>query len=829
MGKAPTFTRSRAGWRRTPLAFFAGLSGVIALLGVSLPAGATAAGTPIYSSSFGPDGTDATFFAGPNAVAVNEATHDVYVLDANLLAETAKLNKFDEDGTPTNFSALGENTIAGFSFSSGHNQIAVNSTSHDIYVVQYPGSVRALQENGEPAEFSALGSSELSGFVGVCGVAVDASGNIYVGDGEGREVRIFTSEGEALTSFSTVREPCNLAVASDGTVYVSGYPFISPGINKFTPSEFPLTASTTYSAAVPVDNAPTFGIAVNPANDELFAVKRLKEEEPQIEGKPAKAAQSRIDRYLEDGTRVGEFAGPGEAGALSASEGIALDGSTGKLYVTDTSFPEGGVNERQVEIFVPPPPNPPSIGASSFSNVTTTSADVQFEVNPESFVTRYRIQYVTQAQFEASGFTGALETPEINLGFTGTTPRPARAHLGGLAPDTAYRFRIVAVNENGTVTSSEPEPGFRTFAVPPAGLPDGRAYEMVSPPQKLGEVIPPDPSRYLGSSCAFECLPGENAQLMPMQSDPDGEAVVFTGQPFSAGLSGAPNEYLSRRSASGWDTRSLSPFETDGSFAGFAADLAQGVIAQTNPVLSPLAPSSEGKGYANLYLWGVDGSLQPLITTAPPNRTSGPTDPNPFIQTRFVVVYAGANSGTPGSPALSHVIFAADDALTAATPDAPPAPEVGASLCKFTGESCNLYEWVDGELRLINVLPNGEAAEAAVFGSGLLTVPFPGNEGPAVDHAISADGRRIFFSDQASGQVYVRIDGKETDEIEDPGEPGKFLTASADGSKVMLDDGCLYDLLAKACVDLSEGQGASKESPAPAKTCRGSTSSTPRC
>ena len=60
---------------------------------------------------------------------------------------------------------------------------------------------------------------------------------------------------------------------------------------------------------------------------------------------------------------------------------------------------------------------------------------------------------------------------------------------------------------------------------------------------------------------------------------------------------------------------------------------------------------------------------------------------------------------------------------------------------------------------------------------------------------LEADGSRIFWSDE-TGQVYVRVEGKETIELNDPGQ---FLTASVDGSKVLLSDGCLYSLEAESC------------------------------
>ena len=136
------------------------------------------------------------------------------------------------------------------------------------------------------------------------------------------------------------------------------------------------------------------------------------------------------------------------------------------------------------------------------------------------------------------------------------------------------------------------------------------------------------------------------------------------------------------------------------------------------------------------------------------------------------------------------MIFKANDALTAAVPGmAPVAPEVAGSG-EYCRESCNLYEWVDGQLRLVNVLPgNASAASNPDFAIG--------------DQVISADGSHIFWS--AEGNLYVRIDGQRTEQIEDP---GAYVLASKDGSKVLLDDGCLYDLATKACeANLTAGQG----------------------
>ena len=80
-----------------------------------------------------------------------------------------------------------------------------------------------------------------------------------------------------------------------------------------------------------------------------------------------------------------------------------------------------------------------------------------------------------------------------------------------------------------------------------------------------------------------------------------------------------------------------------------------------------------------------------------------------------------------------------------------------------------------------------------------MNLPICRTRSPTMGHALSGLPE--------SGQVYVRKDGSTTEEI--PDGTGKFLTASADGSRVLLTDGLEYDVedLGEAPVDLSEGKG----------------------
>jgi hypothetical protein len=455
----------------------------------------------------------------------------------------------------------------------------------------------------------------------------------------------------------------------------------------------------------------------------------------------------------------------------------------------------------------------PVIGEESASQVTATGARIAGLIDPNTETTVFQVEYISEAKFAESGYAEASVVPAVarEVG-SGTKFIEVAQQLGELTPSTTYHFRLLASNASATLQGADET--FTTFALPDEALPDHRAYEMVSPAQKAGEVIPPEPASNLGGSCS-ECLPGRNTLTMPMQSAPDGQSVLYEGQPFSGGLAAGPNEYISGRESGGWGTQSQSPPVMSGRYEAFSADLSRAVALQESPALSSAAPSREGRSYPNLYLRQEGGVFQPLVSAEPPNRS-------PFL---FQIRYAGANAGVPSAPAFSHLAFEANDALTEGVAGiAPAAPEVGGGQCTALGANCNLYEW-SGQLKLVNVLTgNAKAAINSVFGSGRLLADTNADFiAPDVDHAISADGARIFWSSEETGEVYARIDGETSFEVKAPG-PGKckksvpiaervcFLTASADGSKVLLSDGGIYGLDEEAeayepSADLTEGKG----------------------
>jgi hypothetical protein len=90
----------------------------------------------------------------------------------------------------------------------------------------------------------------------------------------------------------------------------------------------------------------------------------------------------------------------------------------------------------------------PVLGPTSATNIQGTSALLEATVDPEGLATTYLFEYGT-----ASNFAGAAKTASQPAG-SATDPRPARAAIAGLAPNTTYFIRTVATNSSGTTTGT---------------------------------------------------------------------------------------------------------------------------------------------------------------------------------------------------------------------------------------------------------------------------------------------------------------------------------------------------------------------------------------
>ena len=433
-----------------------------------------------------------------------------------------------------------------------------------------------------------------------------------------------------------------------------------------------------------------------------------------------------------------------------------------------------------------------TFGTGAVSNgdyVTSVSSDattLHAQVNPEGLDTTYQFQYGTTTGYGQS-------TPESQSIGSGTSAVTVSGLLTGLQPDTPYHYRVAATNSAGT--SYGPDGTFTTQSTGAFSVPDGRAYEMVTPVEKNGGEV------------SFDLTGGVSAVYagIPAASSTDGSKVTYGSvTAFPGSTSAQPtSQYISARGAGGWSTQAINPpYDAPGNdpdfndpYWGFSPDLSTGLLVQGDPTLA----SGASSGYKNLYLRNDASGAFTTVTDATPSGASG----NP------IVYPAGASAD------FSHVIFAAYEALT---PDAP-APNGGA----------NLYEWEDGQLQLVSILPNGTPATPA-GGSGFGSISNIGDGPGDAQNAISADGSKIFWTDNNSSNpaeegLYVRIDGTRTVQADAPqggsGSAGQgvYQDASSDGSKVVFTDGQAltadagqadlyeYDVNTGTLTDLTAGVG----------------------
>jgi Tol biopolymer transport system component len=427
----------------------------------------------------------------------------------------------------------------------------------------------------------------------------------------------------------------------------------------------------------------------------------------------------------------------------------------------------------------------PNVEEVSVADVASTSATFDAQVNPGGAETTYTFEYAPAG--------GSFE-PVSEAGGSGSLPASAAAvtlsvHVQGLLPSTSYEFRLVASNSVEKVTG-EPVSFTTQLGGGEFVLPDGRQYEMVTPPEKEGAL-------FLGLG-PF----GFPETLGAIQASAEGNAIAdLASQPTEAEPQGYSSDVavFSARGPEGWSSRVIAPSRDvvasynlrTSEYYLFSEDLSRGLVQQ-DTLFDPLSPeASEATPYlSTVYSNGNVGELcdapvssssscfRPLVTRA--DDTASPFEP--FGEAHCEQGESCGPVVADATPDLSHVIISSGVQLTSAPTD--DTGETG------TGENA-LYEWFDGKLQLVSVFPKGEEVTGVRYvkvagtakGDGSVT---PVHEGPGVRQAISDDGERVIFSTSEgseAGGIYLRdVATSETVKI-GTGAP-VYMTANSDASKV---------------------------------------------
>jgi len=386
--------------------------------------------------------------------------------------------------------------------------------------------------------------------------------------------------------------------------------------------------------------------------------------------------------------------------------------------------------------FEPPPPVcAPEVESISPANVSQEDAELQATINPCGGNTEYVFEYTTQQSFEEEEFAGALVAGDGQIP-AGSVGVPVSALASGLSPETAYRFRVVATNEEG---ADEAQAEFLTYPAPgvvepcpndamrtglSALLPDCRAYELVTPPDTNART-----PRGIGKTAGV--------YFPTREASPVGEKVSFFTEGGSIpGLEGtgslSGDSYLATRGVAGWSTASAGPTgaEAVSPLTGSTSP-DQGYSFWQSNTIGPAA--IEGK--STTYLRYPDGHSDVL------GQGSIATDP----------AVEGELIGENGA----HVIFLGTVQLE---PNAPP-----------NGTKAIYDRTIDQE--------TGEEETQVV---SLL----PGNATPAAGESItyrgaSLDGQGVAFT--IGKKLYLRFNNEETYEI---GENVTFAGVIEGGSRI---------------------------------------------
>jgi sugar lactone lactonase YvrE len=777
---------------------------------------------------------------GPNAIAVDSSTGKLYVGDNEkkevfVYSATHKLEgKIKGTGTPTGSFAV----ITG---------VGVEEATHDVYVVD--GEARVVDQfNSTGTAIGALQGPGAARFGEPRGVALAAAGDVYISDLPAAVVDHFgpniivpdvttsaasevkrtaatlngslTPQGKAKYHFEygeTEAYGSNTPVAeAEGTTPISVHA-VASGLKPDTTYDFRLAAEN--------ENGPNFGIKFEfhtpPAvtgvttgaasNVEPTTATLSGSLQPESLKTTYRFDYGETTSYGKESTTQ-ETAAGGTVAASAKVEGLTPNTIYHFRLSATNEFGTTNGGDASFKTAGPPVIVEPTVTES----LGATSEQVTGTINPGERATKYHVEYGESISY------GTNSSPEGEIP-AGEAPAPAPATLSGLSADTIYHFRFIASNGAGTVQGPDHQFRTPTTAGGSASLPDGRAYEMVSPPDKKAAFIE-----------------GINRIGGVVQASEDGSAVAYVVDGAivenpDGNRSPEAQQVISTRSSGGWPSQEIvAPHErafgirvgTPPEYVLFSSDLSLsllqpfpfGLTALAEPPLSPpLSVAERGHQEKTIYLredapippGGPEAAIYnqakqngetlasehgeaeakpgylPLVTAlnvAPGTQFGGSAENGSTqkVAPNIIVLQA--------TPDLSHVVLVSNKALAPQGPSAP-----------------GLYEWGEGKLQLVSVLPDGKAFEGVEAELGFGPAQINHQVGINFRHAISDDGSHVVWTSAESGQgglqglghLYLRDTSKgETVQLDEPAEggpiaePGKaqFQTASSDGSKVFFTD-----------------------------------------
>jgi DNA-binding beta-propeller fold protein YncE len=420
----------------------------VSTIGISLsPTSALARNTNVFQFSLGAASStpaDPYPLSEPSGVAVDQASHDIYVTDTG----NHRIEKFDSSGnlvlmfgkdvnhtTGGNVCTIasGNTCQAGSSgFEPGElsaptftavDNSATSPSKGDVYVGDTGDSiVSKFTENGSLIESWGT-EGQFGGINPLDGVAVDQNGNLFI-LGE-TAVTWLEPEGAQHSAFGYPRGTSagGLGIDAEEHLYKADG---SPEITKFTDTGENLGEPDGTGAAV--------GLTIDPSSNDLFVDE----------------AGGSISHF---GLNCGQHCEPQDSfgsGHLNGARGLAVDGSNHTVYVANAG-------EGDVAVFVAV--LLPNATTEPATEVGQTTAKLNGNADPAGGgnITGCRFEYGIDTSYSLGSVPCSPAAP-----YSAATD--VSAEITGLTTETTYHYRLV--DESAKGTSDGTDQTFKTHAVP---------------------------------------------------------------------------------------------------------------------------------------------------------------------------------------------------------------------------------------------------------------------------------------------------------------------------------------------------------------------------
>jgi sugar lactone lactonase YvrE len=722
---------------------------------------------PSSACQEGSSGMEPGQFESPTFIALDTSAGpsagDVYVGDAG-------------DNVVTKFTAAGglveswgvKGQLSGESATSPPGGVAGPFGALAGVAVDAGGDLWVYDQSSSMFEFSQVGvfTTDWSSGRGVIpgGIGVDSSGSLYVGTGE-PGVGKFSAFGTLIGNLENQLAPTGIAVdGSTNDLYVDGGSSVAhysascePALGFCSPIDSfgagVLSAGgglglDSSNEAVYVSDAGTDRVDVFTAGVLTGRSSKRTASAAVLNGTVDPQGQQLSECRFEYVTKAAfeasgytDLGSGGEAPCVPAAASIPADsgehsvsaevgglkgGETYEFRLTAGSVKAGTLygNSEILTTATPPEVLP---GSAVALNVSASSVDLEAEIDPRDGDTTYRFEYG-----ESTVYSASVPIPAAGIG-EGERPVRVAQHVTGLSPGITYHWRVVASNPAGTSVGAD-----HTFVYDESGpgLPDGRAYEMVTPAQKNGTLI------------------GNYGLAFPPQVAADGSRVILGAvQCFGGARSCTVTRqsigtlYAFTRGGGGWSATALAPPATEVETSTY-----DGASAETGGALfsGPTPPGGEDDFYARQ----PGGSFVDLGPLSPPSAGADLTD----VQS----VKAATNAG------FSHVVFDSEPVWPFTVSE----PQRGSSLLEYNLAGGGAAR----EPELVGVSGGLGSSEEISACSTVLAASPP-------DESLSADGRTVYFTAGACGSGTGAVDGEHPVPVQelyarvDGGEPGARTVA----------------------------------------------------